>query len=81
MRSGAILTIYQIIGKTRTMTAEYNTVHHFVPITPDDLAPAKDDFAAALHDPNPRVRNAAAVALNYIDPKDQRPLPIFIELV
>jgi len=81
MRSGAILTIYQIIGKTHTMTPEYNALHHFVPITPDDLAPAKAEFAAALHDPNPRVRNAAAVALNYADPKDQRPLRILTDLV
>ena len=81
MRSGSILTIYQIIGKTRTMSPEYDARHHFVPITPDDLAPAKAEFAAALHDPNPRARAAAAVALNYADPKDQRPLPILTDLV
>ena len=81
MRSGAILTIYQIIGNTRTMTPEYNALHHFVPITPDELAPAKAEFAEALRDPSPRVRNAAAIVLNYIDPKDQRPLPILVDLV
>jgi hypothetical protein len=81
MRAGAIMTIERMVYNARTLSTDYIARNHVVIVTPNDLAPAEPELAAALRDPDLNIRNGAAIALNYADPNDRRALPIFIDAI
>ena len=78
LRAGALMTIETMVGWS-VEGMVWNG--HPVVVAPKDVAPAEPELAAALADPDPKIRSAAAIVLNYIDPNDKRALPILISLV
>ena len=82
MRAGAIMTINRMVSNARMFSSADNAArNHFGIITPKDLAPARAELAAALQDPDPKIRSEAAIVLNYADPTDKRAIPILIGLL
>jgi HEAT repeat protein len=81
MRAGAFLTIGRMVDNAIAFSADDAARNHIGIIAPKDRVPAEPELVAALQDTDPKIRNRAAIALNYADPTDKRALPIFINVL
>jgi HEAT repeat protein len=80
MREAALSTLGQVAYDGRVIGKESLVKIHSGYIAPAELTAIKPNLAMALGDGNLKLRGAAAVALNYVDPSDPRVVPVFVDL-
>jgi HEAT repeat protein len=83
-RMGAAATLAEMADFARTYrnsSEQSRRQKEIAFATGHDLTPAAPELAHALDDPDPGVRNWAAIALAYADPTDSRSIPILAALL